>query len=108
MQVACRQCADPKDRLALAAIGIARKGHGRLRCVQPRIVESVAAHSTTGQNGLLHPQRRETWLYRRVASDDASHPGARSATVVELFETIRSEEHTSELQSLMRISYAVF
>src|SRR3546814_3384801 len=24
------------------------------------------------------------------------------------FETIRSEEHTSELQSLMRISYAVF
>src|SRR3546814_7716923 len=25
-----------------------------------------------------------------------------------LFQTVRSEEHTSELQSLMRISYAVF
>src|SRR3546814_9923623 len=25
-----------------------------------------------------------------------------------LFDTVRSEEHTSELQSLMRISYAVF
>src|SRR3546814_2919738 len=30
------------------------------------------------------------------------------AVIVESFERIRSEEHTSELQSLMRISYAVF
>src|SRR3546814_2873918 len=29
-------------------------------------------------------------------------------TAAETFETRRSEEHTSELQSLMRISYAVF
>src|SRR3546814_4011009 len=28
--------------------------------------------------------------------------------IVDLFRSIRSEEHTSELQSLMRISYAVF
>src|SRR3546814_6985484 len=28
--------------------------------------------------------------------------------VLEQFEDLRSEEHTSELQSLMRISYAVF
>src|SRR3546814_9232626 len=28
--------------------------------------------------------------------------------VEEIFELVRSEEHTSELQSLMRISYAVF
>src|SRR3546814_3536808 len=28
--------------------------------------------------------------------------------VLELFAFVRSEEHTSELQSLMRISYAVF
>src|SRR3546814_3474567 len=32
----------------------------------------------------------------------------RSAPVVPLYDTSRSEEHTSELQSLMRISYAVF
>src|SRR3546814_5592752 len=31
-----------------------------------------------------------------------------SLTVVESYEHLRSEEHTSELQSLMRISYAVF
>src|SRR3546814_5936083 len=32
----------------------------------------------------------------------------RSVEVSEIRETHRSEEHTSELQSLMRISYAVF
>src|SRR3546814_8738306 len=31
-----------------------------------------------------------------------------SAVVVVVFFVVRSEEHTSELQSLMRISYAVF
>src|SRR3546814_8168922 len=31
-----------------------------------------------------------------------------SATAVAKGKTVRSEEHTSELQSLMRISYAVF
>src|SRR3546814_6555544 len=37
---------------------------------------------------------------RRRDGDRAEHPGQRR--------TDRSEEHTSELQSLMRISYAVF
>src|SRR3546814_5770764 len=39
------------------------------------------------------------------------HPEVKSATQVEIDERVtrlRSEEHTSELQSLMRISYAVF
>src|SRR3546814_1908632 len=31
-----------------------------------------------------------------------------SASVTRLLDRLRSEEHTSELQSLMRISYAVF
>src|SRR3546814_7803695 len=33
---------------------------------------------------------------------------APDAIIVEVFSALRSEEHTSELQSLMRISYAVF
>src|SRR3546814_7283636 len=33
---------------------------------------------------------------------------ARFPTVTEICHAMRSEEHTSELQSLMRISYAVF
>src|SRR3546814_10680108 len=37
-----------------------------------------------------------------------SFPGFSSATVRSNCWSVRSEEHTSELQSLMRISYAVF
>src|SRR3546814_2680164 len=35
-------------------------------------------------------------------------PGGRNGTASQRFRRERSEEHTSELQSLMRISYAVF
>src|SRR3546814_6744263 len=45
-----------------------------------------------------HPARRDRAGHGRWAGRSA--PGARRQT--------RSEEHTSELQSLMRISYAVF
>src|SRR3546814_4560013 len=38
----------------------------------------------------------------------AGHAGRDSALGVAAAEQLRSEEHTSELQSLMRISYAVF
>src|SRR3546814_3520178 len=41
-----------------------------------------------------------------VAGDDK--PPATKPSDVFVFHDIRSEEHTSELQSLMRISYAVF
>src|SRR3546814_10157633 len=36
------------------------------------------------------------------------HEGAIAAKMTSLCKVLRSEEHTSELQSLMRISYAVF
>src|SRR3546814_1046569 len=36
------------------------------------------------------------------------HAALAAASAEKLSETFRSEEHTSELQSLMRISYAVF
>src|SRR3546814_2683373 len=39
---------------------------------------------------------------------DALERAARGDGLVELASATRSEEHTSELQSLMRISYAVF
>src|SRR3546814_5751369 len=41
-----------------------------------------------------------------VALDDVDD--ARCVELLEHVELVRSEEHTSELQSLMRISYAVF
>src|SRR3546814_9251908 len=44
------------------------------------------------------------------ASADAAPTAAMTRELEELFDAVRarSEEHTSELQSLMRISYAVF
>src|SRR3546814_6804866 len=54
---------------------------------------------------------------RHVGGSKSGHPGrpgAKGASMKQsllsmlLLVTLRSEEHTSELQSLMRISYAVF
>src|SRR3546814_1567623 len=45
-----------------------------------------------------------TWTYRIVVAPDSGGSLPSGATVT----YYRSEEHTSELQSLMRISYAVF
>src|SRR3546814_1043142 len=69
------------------------------------IEDDVAAQRTEQQH--LHPPERAALLGRRPARDRAwrvvilERP-ARPA------HARRSEEHTSELQSLMRISYAVF
>src|SRR3546814_7259034 len=49
-----------------------------------------------GIDGLLHVTDLS---YKRVG-----HP----SEMINIGDTVRSEEHTSELQSLMRISYAVF
>src|SRR3546814_2296922 len=46
--------------------------------------------------------------YRAIRNARANHLHQVSAAVAKSHAFIRSEEHTSELQSLMRISYAVF
>src|SRR3546814_4208751 len=74
------------------------------------IVEHVrAGRRATGQRSLLgdfrrfHPfQEFPGRVGRRARLRDGPAPGAVQAGA------LRSEEHTSELQSLMRISYAVF
>src|SRR3546814_2603832 len=57
------------------------------------------AERGAGPRGLL--------LHARVARD-LDHRPALGLQVGEVVSLVRSEEHTSELQSLMRISYAVF
>src|SRR3546814_3121935 len=52
-----------------------------------------------GTDWQLHPRRKRR-LHRRNPHPDASRQGE--------YPPLRSEENTSELQSLMRISYAVF
>src|SRR3546814_8081793 len=53
-----------------------------------------------------------TTLFRSIAASEhtptTSAPENRSLNEARLQQSMRSEEHTSELQSLMRISYAVF
>src|SRR3546814_9670079 len=59
----------------------------------------------------LQLHEREGGVDRRVASadhEDAPAGIARAFPSGDIGDAIRSEEHTSELQSLMRISYAVF
>src|SRR3546814_8681801 len=71
-------------RLGMGVVGLDRK-----LPAQPR--PCLAAHR-------LKRQREETRSYLFARTDDHIVFGR----------VIRSEEHTSELQSLMRISYAVF
>src|SRR3546814_5058139 len=63
------------------------------------------------QRDWLHEGRRKKlktiWLAEEIGSTDTAVAELK-AIVGHVFESPRSEEHTSELQSLMRISYAVF
>src|SRR3546814_6777099 len=62
-------------------------------------------------SGTLRVTASETLAYRlltpHLAAFRERHPGIRVELIVDN-RLLRSEEHTSELQSLMRISYAVF
>src|SRR3546814_9648174 len=74
-------------------------------------VKSATASALTEVEVTWIEKRYEQWIrFGRIAADTiinrrtrviAFRPGA-------VFAFVRSEEHTSELQSLMRISYAVF
>src|SRR3546814_9496565 len=56
---------------------------------------------------LVTPQEEEPQIDVTMANVIVPFPGA-DARQVEQMVAFRSEEHTSELQSLMRITYAVF
>src|SRR3546814_3846519 len=56
--------------------------------------------------GVMRTQRHAQWLPRSVAAAAVLLLAALLTAPAGL--ALRSEEHTSELQSLMRISYAVF
>src|SRR3546814_2052188 len=70
-------------------------------------------HQQSDRQAALHLELRvEAFLCllqdfgRQVGGDDLDAPAGQARGVV--LQHHRSEEHTSELQSLMRISYAVF
>src|SRR3546814_1011015 len=74
---------------------------------------TIGAASSAGAAAsplLADLQTQEITLQRRIAELSAmygqGHPDMQNAKAQ--LSQVRSEEHTSELQSLMRISYAVF
>src|SRR3546814_2998413 len=69
-------------------------------------MDGQVARLRLGQIGVLAHHARERIFERRVAARGAS--GGLALVVDPFAEAFRSEEHTSELQSLMRLSYAVF
>src|SRR3546814_10194478 len=84
---------------------------------QPRPVEAAVGHVPAELAGVVNILREmgaiDEQLLGHAATDDAGAADAmflrhRDARAVRGSDTARSEEHTSELQSLMRISYAVF
>src|SRR3546814_5688906 len=90
-EVAARSAGRPRDpRVDEAILDTALEAlmaHG----FQGMSIDGVAARSGIGKPG----------IYRR-------YPNKESLAIAALDRLARSEEHTSELQSLMRISYAVF
>src|SRR3546814_4650731 len=91
--------ASPRDRLGVPELAVVSEGETRYVFVigADGKVARTAVKTGTRQNGLVEVTdglRRG----QRVVGDG----------VVKVADGMRSEEHTSELQSLMRISYAVF
>src|SRR3546814_7052635 len=75
---------EPKALLAAAGFAVKEVPEGHLCC------------GSAGTYNLLQPAIAARLQARKVANVESTRPD------------VRSEEHTSELQSLMRISYAVF
>src|SRR3546814_1597936 len=103
-------CSSDLDRQAVGAAGLGHRTH-RLRLPDAAGNVGIADRGADGdlaegpphallEGGAAQVERQiETEGRRLDEADDLRHP---------LLELGRSEEHTSELQSLMRISYAVF
>src|SRR3546814_3056263 len=84
--------------------GVVEPGHWHaLPCIEARGVRLVGEHQR-GIDEVVKPLERPAHAGRPIHRADVEREPV--GDLVEQFE--RSEEHTSELQSLMRISYAVF
>src|SRR3546814_7315619 len=80
------------------------RSHHRLDLARHRADEAGPGRGDQARRLPRHPRRGAGPPRRRRQPDRRDPPGSRRAVTP----ITRSEEHTSELQSLMRISYAVF
>src|SRR3546814_8943919 len=81
-----------------------RRDFGHRRMVRREIIDEDGGGRL---EFFQQPFQRRT-LRPLVACDPKRDAVSKQLAGPRLFVTVRSEEHTSELQSLMRISYAVF
>src|SRR3546814_4295804 len=81
--------------------------HGALVLVDTVAIEHADFHDRTG-NARWQAKRGVAHVTRLFSEDGAEEFFFRRHRALALRRDLRSEEHTSELQSLMRISYAVF
>src|SRR3546814_1075238 len=90
-------------------INIRREGYYGSHYVTPNADKPFSAtievHGKSGKLELLLDAEMSQRIVAIIADEIAA---AGRATAEAMTAEIRSEEHTSELQSLMRISYAVF
>src|SRR3546814_4382972 len=94
--------------VAYIAQSAAQSFNPRIR-LNDQVIEPALIRRQLSRQAALERARA---LYRSLGLPDPDHIGSRyphqvSGGQLQRF-MIRSEEHTSELQSLMRISYAVF
>src|SRR3546814_3389433 len=96
--------------------GCAFGGADRQRVIRRRLALSAKRHTAYCRSGVGDTERRGVLSAGDVARTDRAGAGGRGGVVAAQCAAdvrrggvgVRSEEHTSELQSLMRISYAVF
>src|SRR3546814_8700857 len=76
------------------------------------LVQETYLKAYRGFGGFTEGTNLKAWLYRILTNSYINTYRAKQRrpdeTDLDDVEDLRSEEHTSELQSLMRISYAVF
>src|SRR3546814_5251259 len=78
----------------------------RPRLDQERVTQDVAINIANIQENNTNPSLNP--VFSSTGGNVALRPYQSTNTDMSLEKYFRSEEHTSELQSLMRISYAVF
>src|SRR3546814_2118468 len=106
-RLAINQITTPRWSLAEAAQGYARQGVGGIGVWRDKLAECglQQARRLLRDTGLRVPSLCKAGDLARL---DAQGPHAALEDCRRAIDEARSEEHTSELQSPMRISYAVF
>src|SRR3546814_6660333 len=91
--------------MRIAPVSLVKRSHVT---AAPRILQ--AAEDCFGEHGIDAVSLRQIAIAAGQGNTAAVqyHFGSKEGLLEAIFQHRRSEEHTSELQSLMRISYAVF